>query len=345
MIHFKKHEESAILLNPLKGFELDSQPIEYREDPISGLTSFVRTGRAFWAGVHKTDQALLEKLIAETKERCFFCPEKVETSTPKFPSNFIPEGRLNRGESTLFPNLFAHKRYSAIIAMTKKHHLRLNEFEPNILINAFKLADLYIRRAHEVGGIEYGEIGGNYLYPGGASIVHPHLQVIASHGPHYLIKVYIDKGRVHFKKYSKNFWKELINKEKELGERYLGRIGSTEWFTPFAPIKEDEVNAIVEGKSNFLEFEDYDWESLSHGLSRVLKAYHDKGFSCFNFAIYSGPLGKKLKYLWAGIKIVSRTSVQAYPVNDIWYSNGILLDGFVAEPPEEVAKSIRPYFT
>ena len=344
MIRFKKHEEKALLHNPLKGFEIDSQPIEYREDPISGLTSFVRTGRAFWAGVYKTDEAFLERLVEETRGRCFFCPEKVATSTPTFPADFIPEGRLTRGEATLFPNLFAHKRYSAIITTTGKHYLKLNEFEPSLLINAFKLADLYIRRAHEKGGTEYAEIGGNYLYPGGASIVHPHLQVIASHGAHYLMRLYMDKGKAYYRKYSQNFWQELVNKEKQLGERYLGKVGSTEWFTPFAPIREDEVNGVVRGKSNFLEFGDQDWEGLAQGLSRVLKAYHDKGFSCFNFAIYSGPLGKKLKYLWAGIKIVSRSSVQPYPVSDFWYSNCILLDGFVVEPPEQVAKEMRPYF-
>lgn len=345
MIRFNRHEEKSLLRNPLKDFEIDSQPIEYREDPISGLTSFVRTGRAFWAGIYKTDEALLERLIEESRPRCFFCPEKVETSTPKFPADFIPEGRLTRGEATLFPNLFAHKQYSAIIAMTKKHYLKLNEFEPNILLNGLKLADLYIRRAHERSGIEYAEIGGNYLYPGGASIVHPHLQVILSNGAHYLIKVYLKKGKAHYRKYSKNFWEELIEKEKEIGERYLGRVGSTEWFTPFAPIREDEVNAVVPKKSNFLEFNDHDWEDIAQGLSRVLKAYHDKGYSCYNFAIYSGPLGKKLRYLWAGIKIVSRSSVQTYPVSDTWYSNCILLDGFVVEPPEDVAKGIRLYFT
>lgn len=344
MIRFKKREEKALLHNPLKGFEIDSQPIEYREDPISGLTSFVRTGRAFWAGVYKTDEALLERLIEETRGRCFFCPEKVATSTPMFPADFIPEGRLTRGGATLFPNLFAQKRYSAIITTTEKHYLKLNEFEPSLLINAFKLADLYIRRAHEKSGVEYAEIGGNYLYPGGASMVHPHLQVIASHEAYYLMKVYIEKGKTYYRKYSQNFWEELVNKEKQLGERYLGKVGSTEWFTPFAPIREDEVDAVVQGKSNFLEFADHDWESLAQGLSRVLKAYHEKGLSCFNFAIYSGPLGKKLKYLWAGIKIVSRSSVQPYPVSDIWYSNCILLDGFVAEPPEQVAKEMRPYF-
>jgi UDPglucose--hexose-1-phosphate uridylyltransferase len=187
MIRFKKREEEAVLHNPLKGFEIDCQPIEYREDPITGLTSFVRTGRAFWAGIYKTDDALLEKLVEETRGRCFFCPDKVATSTPRFPADLFSEGRLTRGEATLFPNLFAHKRYSAIVALSGKHYLKLNELEPDLLMKAFKLADLYIRRAHEVGGVEYAEIGGNYLYPGGASIVHPHIQVIASHGAHYLM--------------------------------------------------------------------------------------------------------------------------------------------------------------
>jgi len=77
----------------------------------------------------------------------------------------------------------------------------------------------------------------------------------------------------------------------------------------------------------------------------VLRYYHDQGLSCFNYAIYSGPMGQKLNYLWAGLKIVSRTSVQPYPVSDNWYSSNILLDGFITEPPEEIAKALRSYFT
>ncbi len=344
MIRFKKYEEKATLHNPLKDFALDSQPIEYREDPLTGLTSFVRTGRAFWAGIYKTDESVLEKLVVETRQRCFFCPEKVVTSTPKFTTNFIPEGRLTQGEAILFPNLFAQKEFSAIVVTTNKHYLKLNQFEPAIFINGFKLANTFIKRAFEVGGAKYAEIGANYLYPSGASIVHPHLQVIASRKPYYLIKIYMEKGKEHYQKYSRNYWEELIAKEKRLKERYIGRIGATEWFTPFAPTREDEVNAVVPGKSNFLEFKEQDWESLAEGLSRVLKAYHDRGLSCFNFALYSGPLGQKLNFLWAGVKIVSRPSVQPYPVSDTWYSANILLDGFITEPPEEVAKSLRPYF-
>ena len=62
-------------------------------------------------------------------------------------------------------------------------------------------------------------------------------------------------------------------------------------------------------------------------------------------AIYSSPLGQKLNYLWAGGKIVSRSSVQTYPTSDVWYGPNILLYGFITISPEEVAKTIRPYFT
>jgi len=82
MIHFKKLQEKAVLHNPLRDFEIDSQGIEYREDPLSGFTCFIRTGRAFWAGIYKTDEALLQKLVEERRGKCFYCPEKVSTCTP-----------------------------------------------------------------------------------------------------------------------------------------------------------------------------------------------------------------------------------------------------------------------
>lgn len=344
MIRFKKLEETAILHSPLKEFQLDFQPIEYREDPLTGLTSFVRTGRAFWAGLYKTDEALIEKLSHETQSRCFFCPDKSATATPKFPADLIPEGRLSRGEAVLFPNLFAQKGYSAIVAITQKHYLRLNEFQPALLSEAFKLAAIYLQRVYETGDARYAEIGANYLYPAGASIMHPHLQVIASHGAYYLIKLYMEKGKEHYRRYSQNYWAELIKKEQRLGERYIGSIGNTEWYTPFAPTREDEVNAVVRGKSNFAEFDASDWENMADGLCRVLKYYHDQGLSCFNYALYSGPLNRRYNFLWAGMKIISRSSVQPYPVSDNWYSSNILLDGFITEPPESIASALRPYF-
>jgi len=44
------------------------------------------------------------------------------------------------------------------------------------------------------------------------------------------------------------------------------------------------------------------------------------------------------------VRIVSRSSVQAQPINDVWYSQNILYDGLITEPPEEIAKAVRNYF-
>ncbi len=104
------------------------------------------------------------------------------------------------------------------------------------------------------------------------------------------------------------------------------------------------MHGIVRNKSNFLQFDDSDWQNLAHGITRVFKFYKAKGLSSCNFALYSGPLDEQLDYLWAGVRIVSRSSVQARPLNDVWFSQNILYDGLVTEPPEEIAAQVRPYF-
>jgi len=345
MIRFNKLAAQAEFLSPLKNFEYEAQPIEYREDPLLGLASVVRTGRKFWQALYNTDEKLLQELAERGRERCFFCPDKVATATPKFLPDFIPEGRLNFGDAWLFPNLFAQKEYSAIAVMTGRHFLHLDEFSPEILYQGFKVAREYISRVHRAKGVKYAEIGCNHLFPAGASLVHPHLQVLCSDMAYYLLKEMLSRSRRHYEEYGVNYWEELIETEKRQGERYLGSIGETEWLTPFAPTREDEVMAVVRNRSHFLELEDAHWKSLAEGLSRVLKYYKDKGLSSFNFALYSGPLGEKLDHFWMGLKIVSRCSVQPCPVNDIWYSNNILIDGFITEPPEELAVELRKYFS
>lgn len=94
----------------------------------------------------------------------------------------------------------------------------------------------------------------------------------------------------------------------------------------------------------FLQFENDDWKNLAEGISKVFRYYKDKGLSSCNFAVYSGPLDEDLNNLWVGVRVVSRSSVQARPLNDIWFSQNILYDGLVIEQPEELARQVRPYF-
>jgi UDPglucose--hexose-1-phosphate uridylyltransferase len=319
MIRFRIYKEKALLHNPLSNFDLEEQPIEYRIDPLTGFTSTFHYRPADSPVIFETDESVLENLTLDTEQHCLFCADKIGNSAPKFSSELFPEGRLTRGEATMFPNLFAQKSHSAVIVLTRKHIPRLNELTPGIFHDAFKLADRYIRNAYKKDGVKYAEIGQNYLYTSGSSVPHPHIQAMVSHYHYYLLKVYLEKAQKHYQKYKSNYWDELLKKEKRIKTRYIGSIGTIEWIVPFAPGRHDEINFIVPGKSNFLEFENADWKSLADGLSRVLQAYHNRGLSAFNFAMYSAPLNKKLRYFWAGGKIVSRSSIQTYPTSDIWY--------------------------
>jgi galactose-1-phosphate uridylyltransferase len=318
--------------------------IETRIDPLTGFTTKVRTGRKAWQRLYTTDEKMLTEIAEQTREGCFFCPEKVDKATPRYPEELIPGGRIVVGEACLFPNLFAQKEYSAITVITHQHFVRLEQFTPELFANAFKACSTYFNRLYRSKHPRYAEIGFNYLFPAGASIPHPHLQVLASDLPYFLIANLLEHSQKYYAQHSACFWEDLVDTEKEIGQRYINRLGNTEWLVPFAPMREDEVHGIVRNKSNFLHFDDSDWESLADGICRVFKYYRDKGFSSCNFALYSGPLGKKTDYLWAGVRIVSRSSVQAQPINDVFYSQNILYDGMVTEPPEEIASSLRKYF-
>jgi galactose-1-phosphate uridylyltransferase len=343
MIKFDRFVAQAEFHNPMKGFQLDYQQIEHRSDPLTGQTSAVRTGREHWARFHETDEELLAKLVAESRERCIFCPENAEY-TPRFPAEFIPEGRVNLGEARLFPNLFAQKEYSAIVILSPRHFLRLDEFTPQILYGGFKAAAFYFDKVYRLKSARYAEIGFNYLPPAGSSVLHAHLQVLVSHRPHYLLKELSEHAQEHYEANAVNYWDDLIETERKTGERYLGSLGNTEWYVPFAPMKNNEVRAVVRDKSNFMEFDDTDWENMADGVSRVLRSYHDKGLVSLNLALYSGPLGEKQDHLWAGLRMISRPGINAYNVSDCWFSFSLNSDGAVSELPEELASSLRGYF-
>ena len=343
-IDFEKHVSQAIFHSPLKNFELDSQQIETRIDPLTGFTTKVRTGRKAWQRLYTTDEKVLAEIAEKTREGCFFCPEKVNEATPRYPEELVPGGRIVVGEACLFPNLFAQKEYSAITVIGREHFVRLDQFTTELLANAFKACSIYFNRLNQSKPNKYAEIGFNYLFPAGSSIPHPHLQVLASDWPYFLIANLLEHSQKYYAQHSACFWEDLVETEKKIGQRYINRLSNTEWLVPFAPMREDEVHGIVRNKSNFLQFDDSDWESLANGITRVFKYYKDKGLSSCNFALYSGRLSQKLDYLWAGVRIVSRSGVQAQPISDVFFSQNILYDGLITEPPEEIASALRNYF-
>ncbi|MCK4433681.1 MAG: hypothetical protein KAV48_07080 [Methanomicrobia archaeon] len=326
-------KEKFEFLNPMKNMEKDTQIIEYRKDPLTGTTCIYNPATAEKARIFfgSTDRKALKEFADQTRESCFFCPEKLETSAARF----VEFENLKKGEAVLFPNLYAVYHDSAVIVLTKKHFLDLNEYTPEIFENAISLGITYLRRRYEQRKITYGVLGGNYLPPAGASIVHPHMHVLSSKTPFRIIEAMIKTSE----KYYRNNGVNIVDDILKAKERYIGKFGSIETYVPFAPLGNNEIDGVIRNYS-LLELNEEDIKDISSLLVEVLKFYYKEGLSSYNFMIYSGALDGKDR-LYCGIKIISRQNFKPFYTNDIWYLLKILQESLIFESPEQTAEKFR----
>jgi galactose-1-phosphate uridylyltransferase len=137
------------------------------------------------------------------------------------------------------------------------------------------------------------------------------------------------------------YWNDLIKIEQGLGKRYITSIGKVHWFVSFAPIGFNEVCGTVEGHGSMTTLSKEEIASLAKGIVSTLKYYDEKNLNSFNFSIYSIS-GESSYQLF--IRIISRTPIQPYYLND-WTSFEVLQSELTSNIfPEELCREIRPYF-
>ncbi len=346
-IRFKSIKRESKFLNPLKGFQEDIHLIEHRQDPLTGTQSIIGKeledkAKMFFG---ETDQSLIQKIAQESQANCFMCPNKVREVTPKYSQEIIPEGRIIVGEATLFPNLFPLSEYHAVCALTQAHYLKLSDFTPKILANGIQACLEFIKRVFSVKqSNSFMTINCNYLFPAGASAVHPHIQVLGGDTPYTFLTKILKGSHQYYKENHSNYWKDLIELEKNSDERYIGRTGDVEWITSFSPLGSNEVQGIVLTKNNFLQLSQADTLSLSEGISNVLSFYEENGCSTFNFTIFSGSLGKEAEWFWINVRIISRSNVYENYRTDDYFLQKLLGNEILIKSPEALARQLRAKF-
>jgi galactose-1-phosphate uridylyltransferase len=223
----------------------------------------------------------------------------------------------------------------------------LGEFSPHIFVDALNASLEFARRVYEIRPeCKYVVVGGNYLPPASSSVVHPHLQIYMSRIPFHYLDYMLRRSEEYWEKNTGNYWEELVEIEKQKGERYVGRVGNTEWLTTFAPMGFNEVQGIVCGKSNFLEFDEADIEGISRGLSNILRYYgKEMSLTSFNIAFLSGPLGEKRQDFWPNLRIIARPNLRVNYISDGWFGEKLLLEGWSPFFPEDIAASLKRYFS
>jgi UDPglucose--hexose-1-phosphate uridylyltransferase len=336
-IRFRSEQITARFLSP-EGAEV-TKSLEVRFDPLLGTTSRIAEGVI----LPKADESALAPLQTPNAN-CPFCFDRIRKVTPQVLQPIYPGGRLERGESMLFPNLVPYSQHAAVAVFTERHWLALNAFTPQLLLDNLSVAVDYVRKVHAFDPrAEHGAYNINYLYPSGGSLPHPHAQVYLDPHPTTLMRLQHDASLAYWHANGRAYWEDLAETEEARGLRFVARIGRTRWITAFAPIGFNEVGAVVSGCESFLDLTDDDLNSLSTGISRVLEWYELIGYNSFNLALYSGPpngsRGGRVH-----LSMITRTAMLPYYRSDAMHMERLHWEAAVDRAPEQIADDLRAHF-
>ena len=312
--------------------EIVRTPIEVRVDPLTGYTSRILPNR----GLMPPNDFDLEVFGRENQPRCPFCPERIETLTPRLPPAIHPDGRITHGEAVLFPNLHAYSSHSCVSVYSPRlHYLPLEQITDRLMADNLRTQVMYDKAVMAADPeSRWASINANHMLPSGSSLFHPHLQGIVDSEPTTMQRLLAAVPATRFEAY--------LRAERRAGERVLGNTGRVEWLVSFAPIAPAELRAFVEGVASPVELEDDLIEELAHGLTLTLNAYADMGFQSFNLAIYGAPPGSAGYPL--NLRIACRSNLKPYYRSDSTLLERLHWEGAIDLPPETIAERIRERF-
>jgi UDPglucose--hexose-1-phosphate uridylyltransferase len=340
-IAFKKISRETSYLDPNKGFGLTRIDFEIRFDPLTHAT-----GRIVTADASKPDPPDLEALIERSLQiGCPFCQGAMEMKTAKFPPDVIPDGRIQKGKAILLPNIIPFATHAAICLFSDDHFIPLDGFTPELISDAFLACqDFFQRVASRNSEVAYFSINWNYMPPAGSSLIHPHLQPIAGETPTNTQNELIRASHEYVTQHITHYWRDLVEKEKDVGERYLGKMGRVVWIAPFVPTGlYPDTMAVFWDCPDLRKLGEQDLFDFSCGLVKVFGFYHSLGIYSFNLSLFSGPAGDST--VWVHSRITPRSCPRPIGNSDITYFGMLHKEPISVMKPEDMASRLRPLFS
>lgn len=346
-IKFESYRSEETILNPLKGFAEETHIVEVRKDPLLGDKSVynrtLQDKAKFFFG--ECDTLLIERLVQDSAKTCIFCSNRIEQTTPMYPRNLVMEGRIRVGEAVLFPNLFPVGKYHSVIALGRAHFLKLSEFSAEIISNGLRAAKQFVNTVYTRDPeAAFVAVNANYLFPAGASLVHPHLQMLITPTA-YSYHDRLIQGCLRYKRENATeYYQDLINEETAIGSRYVIKTGGWHWMTSFSPIGNNEIVAVHESECDFGELSDPDLIRLASGISKVLVLYEGLGHLSFNYSVFSVRKSAAEGGFRCSLKIISRQNLYPNYRNDDYFLQKLLQTELIINLPEELAMRLRKLF-
>lgn len=309
----------------LKGVKF---PSELRMDLVSEDWVVIATGRARKPGAFKREKRVKEEL---PKKDCPFCKifaqrqnlDREIISIPnKFPA-FLPYPKLNeRIEGRLYKKMNAVGFHEVVI--TRDHKRQMAQFSKEQVKEVFdvyqeRYLDLITKRF-----VNYVSIFHNHGKEAGASISHPHSQIITTSLIDIDLRQALSRAKDYCQQHKKCIYCQMNDWERKVKKRIVFENKDFLVICPFASKTAFEV--IVSPKKHFAYFEkikeEEKWELAEAFLAALSKIYKALGDPAYNFYLHTAPCdGKKHDYYhwhwtilpktatWAGFEIGTKMEI------------------------------------
>ena len=334
--------ERTVLVDP--GGNRVEQVIEHRTDPLLGTVASVNAalGEKARAFLGSADLELLRDLEVKSRAGCPFCGA-AERGT-RFLPEVVPEGQLRVGDALAMPNLFSKCAFDSVVVVDPARHvLSPSQISPQALGDAFRVASELVRlaRAHDPS-LAHHIAGMNFLQPAGSSVPHPHLQVHVRSVPYSGVALATRRSAEFLARTGRSFFAALLDKERALGARWIGRTGDVEWVAAFAPAHPKEIWGILPGTASLADVSEANARAFAEGISRIVSFYEEGGIHPFNLVFISSPEPAAATGFALHVKVCSRPALKSLYVNyDTWFGPLFAGDDVHTEAPEAYAQRLR----
>jgi UDPglucose--hexose-1-phosphate uridylyltransferase len=345
-ISFDSFEDNLELLNPLKGFAPERQRIEVYRDPLLGHTSVYNPAieEGLKVFLNDVDREMIARLAAEGAKHCVFCPDRV-AGVARFPETLIPGGVVRVGEAVAFPNLIAMGGHHSVAIVSRAHFLEPQQLSPDLIGNAWlalrQVAEAVCRNDPDASWVT---VHGNYLFPAGASLMHPHFQMLIGSSPYTHHARLADACRDYLQAEGSRYHDDLVTLERAAGARYIAATGRWHWLAAFSPLGSNEILAVHETDGDLLRLDEGELRDLAEGLSATLRFYADLGHMSFNYTLYGRREPAQPDGFQCLLRIMTRQNpAPAYRCDDFYLQKGLQTE-LMLHRPEVLAARARPFF-
>jgi UDPglucose--hexose-1-phosphate uridylyltransferase len=340
MLQFKQETFHSRIILP--GGETAERPIEIRTHPITGRTCRITYSR----GEERepgTGSMPEPPPLAADRDECPFCSARLAAHTPGLPAELWPQGRMIRGASTLFPNLYPYGRYSAVSLFDDRHFVEIGTADLQSYLDSFLNCRDYLLRvlSHDPAAVHMA-ITQNHLPSAGGSLLHPHLQVQADRMPTNYQRFLQSRAAEHRRQFGTRLFSDVLAAETRAGCRLIGATGSWQWLAAFAPEGFFEIWGILPGVTSLGKVTEEQWSALAQGVLNTQKFYRSLHRNGYNFGLLLLEDGTDNLELCANLKV--RSNYAPWVRSDFTGFEVMLGDMATFSSPEWTAERARAFW-